>query len=256
MSGTFAPPGECFTIMQIDLDDLAAAYSHRPASAAGVARAQRAGESVGLTPGDVALDIGGGRGRHAAAWLETGAVPLVIDPASGMTREAASVPGVVPVRAAAQALPLRDQCARLAYFHLSIHYGDWRRSLREVRRVVASGGECWIWTMDEQHHRDSFLARWFPSVGDIDAARFPDPSAVASFLESVGGRVTTGKEVETKTRPVAEWRAAVVARFVSTLQLIPADEFAKGLAAFDAVYPDPTASVEYLLTFDWIRARL
>lgn len=202
----------------------------------------------------MALDIGGGRGQHARIWLERRASPVLIDPARGMTQAAAAVTGVTSIRALAQAIPLRDGCARLAYFHLSIHYGDWRKTLDEVRRVIAPGGECWIWTMGERHHRESFLAQWFPSVGDIDAARFPDPDDLVEYLSAMGLHTEVGKEVEHKTRPAGEWRAAVAAGFVSTLQLIPADELANGLGLFDTAYPDPTESVQYDLTFDWIRA--
>jgi hypothetical protein len=91
-------------------------------------------------------------------------------------------------------------------------------------------------------------------VGDIDAARFPDPAAVAGYLRSIARRVETGKEVETKVTPAGEWRAAVEAKFVSTLQLIPADELAGGLAGFCEAYPDEDELVKYNLTFDWLRA--
>lgn len=242
--------------MQVDLEDLAAGYSHRPTSPAGLARARLAAASAELGSGQVAIDIGGGRGRHARVWLENGARPVVIDPALGMAQVASAVPGVTAMRGRAQAIPLITACARLAYFHLSIHYGDWQQALREVRRVVAPGGQCWIWTMGEQHHRESFLARWFPSVGDIDAARFPDPAAVAAYLSAMGARVETGQETEDKTRSAGEWRAAVVAKFVSTLQLVPPDEFVRGLGAFDATYPDPAMLVQYRLTFDWVCARM
>lgn len=240
--------------MNVDLEDLAAGYSHRPVSESGLARARRAGASVGLSAGDVALDVGGGRGRHAAVWAETGALPVVVDPARGMVTQAAAVAGLSVVCAEAQRLPMKDDCARLVYFHLSIHYGDWRKSMDEARRVLGPGGECWIWTMGAEHHRESVLAKWFPSVGDIDAARFPDPNDLAMYLEAAGTVVETGQEVERKTRSVGSWRDAVEARFVSTLQLITADEFAAGLARFDLAHPDRDEPLEYLLTFDWLRA--
>jgi SAM-dependent methyltransferase len=256
MLGISGPLEECFIIMPVDLEQLAAGYSHRPTSPVGLARARRAGDSADLGKGDVALDIGGGRGRHAQVWLERNAIPVVVDPAQGMAEAAAAIRGVHSMRAPAQAIPIRNDRARLAYFHLSIHYGDWHRAIDEINRVVAPGGECWIWTMGEMHHRASFLARWFPSVGDIDTARFPDPDAVANYLESMGADVETGQEVEDKRRPAGEWRAAVTARFISTLQLISAHELAEGIEDFERTYPDPTEYVEYALTFDWIHARI
>lgn len=239
----------------VDLEDLAVGYRQRPTSVAALARAERAAEMVELAAGDVALDIGGGRGHHAGAWARHSARSVVIDASRGMVQSAGSQPGVKAICAYSQAIPLIDSCARLAYFHLSLHYGDWRASLDEVARVLRPGGECWIWTMGEAHHRASFLAQWFPSVGDIDAGRFPDPAAVVRYLDSMALVVETGVETETKTMPAGDWRKAAAARFVSTLQLIPADELARGLSNFDIAHPDKSEPVEYVLTFDWIRAQ-
>lgn len=241
--------------MQVDLEDLAAGYEHRPTSASGVARARRAALSAELGPGRVAIDIGGGRGGHAAAWVDMGAVALVVDPSAAMAREAAGKLGLVAIRATAQHLPIKSGIVSLAYFHLSIHYGDWRRAVDEALRVLHPGGECWIWTMGEDHHRASFLTRWFPSVGDIDAARFPPPEDVVAYLDQRGAAVTTGREVEHREMAAGSWRNAAKARFVSTLQLISEDEFRSGLIAFADTYPDPSEIVDYVLTFDWIRAR-
>ncbi len=241
--------------MRVDLEELAAGYEHRPTSASGLARARRAALSAQLGSGRVAIDIGGGRGGHAATWVDTGAVALVVDPSAAMAGEAARAPGVVAIRATAQDLPIKPGIASLAYFHLSIHYGDWRRAIDEAIRVLHPGGECWIWTMGEDHHRASFLTRWFPSVGDIDAARFPPPEDVAAYLSQRGTTVTTGREVEHREMPAGSWRSAAAARFVSTLQLIPEDEFRSGLIAFDDAHPDSSEIVDYVMTFDWIRAR-
>ena len=242
-------------IVPVDLEHLAGGYAHRPTSAEARARARRAAESVGLGSGDLALDLGGGRGAHAAVWAQRDAIAVVVDPARGMATEAAKQPGVHAVRASSQELPFRDGVAGLVYFHLSIHYGDWRAALDESWRVLAPHGECWIWTMGEQHHRASFLARWFPSIGDIDTARFPDPAGIVGYLEREWSLVETGKDVEHKVKPAGEWRAAVEAGFVSTLQLVAEPELKSGLIAYDEAYPNPDDEVEYDLTFDWIRAR-
>ena len=240
--------------MPIDLENLAAGYSHRPTSQAARDRARRAAVGAGVQSGDLAVDVGGGRGAHAEVWRELGARALVVDPARGMIDHAAERSGVVAIRAQSQHLPLRNETAQLVYFHLSLHYGDWRRALDEAHRVLAPSGQCWIWTMGEKHHRKSFLARWFPSVGDIDAARFPDPDVVEGHLRDRWQLVESGKDVEPKTVPAGRWRAAAEAGFVSTLQLISEEELRAGLEQYDKAYPDPEEPVEYVLTFDWIRA--
>ncbi len=240
--------------MEVDLEDLATGYDHRPASAPALARARRAAAASGLGAGDTAVDIGGGPGEHAAEWARTQAQALVVDASPRMATAASRRVGVAAINGTAQALPLRSGCASLCYFHLSIHYGDWQLALDEATRVLRPGGQCWIWTMGEKHHRSSFLARWFPSVGDIDAGRFPDPSAVAAHMVDRGATVQQGQEREYKTKPAGVWRAAVEARFVSTLQLVPAAEFTAGLAEFNRTHPDPAQPIDYLLTFDWIQA--
>ncbi len=241
-------------MMPVDLESLAAGYRHRPTSAAALTRARLAAGSACLAPGDVALDIGGGRGHHAATWLESGAHPVVVDPSYGMSQAANQHDGVDTVRAEAQYLPFRNDTVKLTYFHLSLHYGDWKAALDEAVRVTVADGECWIWTMGEEHHRSSFLARWFPSVGDIDTRRFPDPEEVAVYLDTICTSAAIEKDVESKVMAASQWRSAVEARFISTLQLIPDDEYRSGLVAYDQAYPDPNEKVEYLLTFDRIRA--
>jgi len=240
-------------MMRIDLENLAAGYAHRPSSPAALARARLAATTVGLSRGEVGLDIGGGQGQHAATWLDLGATPIVVDPSPGMARVSQRQQGVRTIRAYSQHLPFHDDTVRLAYFHLSLHYGDWKAALDEVGRVTMSDGECWIWTMGEQHHRSSFLTRWFPSVGDIDTARFPDPAQVAGQLDGICRQVEIERETEVRVMSASQWREAVEARFVSTLQLVSADEFRNGLVAYDAAYPDPDEPLEYALTFDRLR---
>jgi SAM-dependent methyltransferase len=141
------------------------------------------------------------------------------------------------------------------YFHLSIHYGDWAVAAEEAFRALQPGGACVVWTLGPVHHRASMLARWFPSIGEIDSARFPDPGSVAQRFVDMGAEVSTGQEVERVERTAGSWAAAVRAGFVSTLQLIDAAELEAGLAAFAERHPDPAEWLEYELLWDWIEAR-
>lgn len=238
---------------EIDLDALAQAYDHRPGTALSLTRAHNSAVVAGVEPGDLCVDIGGGRGDHAATWLDLEARPVVVDPAPAMMR-AARRNGLVAVVARGEDLPLRSGLARLAYFHLSIHYCDWRRALDEALRVLIPGGQVSVWTLGPDHHRTSLLARWFPRVADIDGDRFPDPSLLVSYLADRCATVVRQRVIEPRDRPVREWVRAVEARFVSTLQLLEDDEIREGLARFELEHSDPEAMVRYELRYDWVRA--
>ncbi len=239
----------------VDLDALAAGYRHRPPTAAALARPMRAGRVAGLTRGDLAIDVGGGPGEHAATWVAAGATAVVVDPTDAMVRRARAQHGVAAIRARAESLPLAGGCARLVYLHNALHYLDWRAASREWRRVLAPGGMLWIWTLGPDHHPSSYLARWFPSVAKIDAARFPDPGLVAAELHDRGfADLSVAGERERVRRSAGEWLAAVRAGFISTIQLLEPEELHAGLAAFQRQYPNPDEVIDYTIRFTVVSA--
>ena len=243
MSGTSERLAAPFVMVDIDLDSLADAYRLRPMSDAARARAElSSGDCKGLL-----LDIGGGTGDHAAAWVGAQRLVVVVDPASAMLARASRHRGVTVVGANAQALPFQDHVAALAYFHLSIHYGDWRRSIAEALRVTRPGGRIEIWTMDRDAIARSSLGRWFPEVVEIDQRRFPDPTDLARRLTSEGGSVEISSTSELIDRSAGDWAEAVRARFVSTLQLLDDAQISEGLLRFNEAHPEPDARYRYEL---------
>jgi len=234
----------------IDLEALAAGYQHRTASPESAERAGDAADAADLGPGSVTIDVGGGRGAHSGVFAGRGGLAIVIDRSTAMVDLANSVPGVSAVVGEASRLPVGNGCADLVYFHLSIHYRDWRGLLDEAMRVCRPGGMVWVWTFDKAQVRSSFLARWFPSVAPIDEARFPEPEAIAARLSESGyGDVSLTESGETVTRTAGNWRAAVEAGFVSTLQMLPPGELADGLERFTAEHPDPSEKIVYHLAY-------
>lgn len=232
----------------VDLARLAAGYDHR-IEAAAVTHATIAADAAGLGPGHLAVDVGGGRGAHARVFADRGSRALVVDRSIDMARTARDA-GVLAVVGDGAGLPVADGGTRLVYFHLSIHHGDAATWLAEARRVVAAAGTIWVWTLAREHHRASLLAQWFPSVGRIDEARFPDPADLATGLLDQGmSGVGVTDRIETVHRTVGSWTRAVRAGFVSTLHLVDPGEIDEGLAAFERAHPDPDEVLEYTLHY-------
>jgi len=239
---------------EIDLERLAGGYRYRPAGAAARARARREADGAGLGPGSVALDVGGGRGDHAAEFARRGAAAIVVDRSPTMAAAAAGV--VSAVVGDGRRLPIADASADLVYFHVSIHYGGWEAMLAEAVRVARVGGRVTVWTLSAEHVAHSFLSRWFPRIAEIDAARFPAPTAVAERLRDLGcDEVSIDAETEIVERAAASWERAVRQGFVSTLQLLAPEELEAGLALFGEAHPDPASPVRYELDYRRVSGR-
>ncbi len=234
----------------IDLTDLTRGYRHRQPTAATLARARLA--AVGRS--GVLVDVGGGTGAHAGQWVAPGVTPIVVDPSTSMCLEAAARDGVAVVRGSSQHLPLRDDVADLVYFHLSIHYGRCREAIDEALRVVAPGGVVEIWTFAPESMASSALARWFPRIGELDAARFPPIDMLTDNLGRTAAGVTVEQLPEVVERTAASWQTAVRNRFVSTIQLLSDREIAEGLERFSAAYGDGDEPYRYTIEFVRIRA--
>jgi SAM-dependent methyltransferase len=235
----------------VDLDRLAGAYAHRPPSAATIRRAERAGRR--LARGSSILDVGGGPGNHSFVWRGQGHRPILLDPSAEML-SGASARGLTGVRGRAQAMPFRSESFDLVWFHLSIHYGDWREAIDEAFRVATATGRVEIWTLGPDHFVQSDLARWFPSIPVIDGERFPDPEGLVEYIGECFDSPSVTHPVEHVVTTAGAWLPAIEAGFVSTLQLVPSDERARGIDALRQRYPDPSEEIGYDLRFTRIVA--
>lgn len=235
----------------VDLDRLAVAYAYRPPSEASIERAERAG--LLLAPGVRVLDVGGGPGNHSAVWQQQGHHPVLLDPSTTMLIGARDRE-LTGVRATAQTMPFQPGSFALVWFHLSIHYGDWKRSVDEALRVVDDGGRIEVWTLGADHYEHSFLTSWFPSIAVIDAGRFPDPGRLTGYLGDRVKSISVTHPIETVVKTAGAWIPAIEAGFVSTLQLLSNEERARGIQAIRRRYPDPAEQIAYELRFTRIVA--
>jgi SAM-dependent methyltransferase len=196
------------------------------------------------------LDVGCGTGTLAVALAERGARAWGVDTSEEMLEQARRrrQMDVAFKRAPAEELPFKNGWFERAVFRLVVHTVDRPRAFAEVRRVLVPAGRVVIATFDPAHFDHYWLNDLFPEVAAIDRARFPTQEELVAELETVGfepARVIKLSQEGRLTRDQALER--IRGRFISTLQLIPEDEFENGLARAERELP---AEIAYRL--DWV----
>jgi ubiquinone/menaquinone biosynthesis C-methylase UbiE len=192
------------------------------------------------------LDVGCGTGRWSAALAERGSRVWGIDVSPEMV-ELARQRGVNAKRAGAEALPFKEGWFERALLVLVVHVLDRPRAFAELHRVLAPEGRLVIGTFDHAQFDDYYLNAFFPSLAEIDRARFPTKDALKAELDSAG--------FDARTMPVhqrASWSRDRVlerirGRFISTLQLLSDTEFAEGLARAERELPEHVEAEQHLL---------
>jgi demethylmenaquinone methyltransferase/2-methoxy-6-polyprenyl-1,4-benzoquinol methylase len=110
--------------------------------------------ALGAAPGRALLDIGGGTGNYAAALREQGWIPTILD-ASPQMRGVAEAKGVPVIAGEATSLPFADVTFDAVSMISMLHQvGDWRRALREARRVLRSDGSLAVMLLTAENIRE------------------------------------------------------------------------------------------------------
>lgn len=149
--------------------------------------------------------------------------------------------------ASAEQLPFRDGWFERAVLRLVVHVVDRERALPELARILAPDGRMLIATFRPEHFDGFWLNPYFPSIPEIDRARFPDPSELACELREAGfHKVRERRLIQERRVTRAEALERIHGRFISTLHLLPPGELEAGTALAEAGLPD-----ELLSTLDW-----
>jgi SAM-dependent methyltransferase len=151
-------------------------------------------------------------------------------------------------RGRAEELPFKDGWFERAVMRLSVHLVDRPRAFAEVRRVLAAGGRLAIETFDPVHFDTYWLNDYFPSIREIDRARFPTEEGLRVELAAAGfdGVRVTRLRVE-RTWLREEALARVRGRHISTFQLLGDDEYRRGLERAERELPDRIESASDVL---------
>lgn len=139
----------------------------------------------------------------------------------------------------AEELPFKDGWFERGVATLSVHLWDRARAFAELHRVLAPGGRFALATFDPDHFRSYYLNAFFPSILEIDSARFTPAATLGAELREAGFADTRTAKLR---REFSITRAAALERIrgrhISTFQLIPAEEYETGLARAERELPE------------------
>lgn len=203
------------------------------------------------------LDVGCGTGRWAEALANRGARVWGVDVSAEMVEQARRR-GVNAKVAAAEALPFKDGWFDRALAVLVVHVLDRPRAFGELRRVLADDGRLAIATFDRRHFDDYYLNAYFPSLAEIDRARFPTREELEEELRAAGYEPRTLAVHQPMTLSRRWILERIRGLFISTLQLLDEAEYAEGLARAERELPDEIEAEQHLLAViaDSVRAPL
>ena len=206
---------------------------------------------LGSLRGARVLEIGCGTGQLSSALEERAAARVwALDAAPAMVARAKEL-GVNARVGRGEALPFKRGWFDAVVMRMVSHLVDRPRVFAEARRVLAPAGRLVIATHDPESFEAAWFAGFFPSVLQIERSRFPGEDMLRAELGGAGfGEVVV--ERRTQARQMTREHALDVVRSqaYSTFELLPADEFAAGLAQAERDLPPQGVaySVSWLLT--------
>ncbi len=175
------------------------------------------------------LDIGAGTGRYTRllrAVLPGGSRLAACDVSAAMLAQLTAAGQrrageVAPLLAAAEQLPLRAASLDVVTAFNCVHHFDLGRFLAAAARVLAPGGQLFIYTRTPQQNARTIWGRYFPGFTEHEQ-RLHSQAALRGHP---------------RTSTAARLRAQAEGRHYSTFSLYPPDELRAAIATFLARLP-------------------
>jgi len=188
------------------------------------------------------LDVGCGTGSLAVVLAEQYACKVWgVDASPEMLEVArAKVPEGVGLKLGrAEELPFKDGWFERVAATLAVHLWDRPRAFGEIARVLAPGGRFALASFNPAHFTGYYLNSYFPSILEIDTARFAPAEVLVAELVEAGFEDTRTASL---TQQFSIGREAALARIrgrhISTFQLIPDEEYEEGAARAERELPN------------------
>jgi ubiquinone/menaquinone biosynthesis C-methylase UbiE len=193
------------------------------------------------------LDVGCGTGRLAAALQERGSRVWGVDASPEMVAQARSR-GVNAKVARAEQLPFKEEWFERAALWLTVHLLDRSRAFGELRRVLGADARVVIATFDPSHFDRFWLNEIFPSLERIDRERFPTDDALTRELLASGFEPRVLRLSQRTQISRADALERIHGRYISTLELLSAEEYEAGLRRAEQELPNEIAyALEWLV---------
>ena len=185
------------------------------------------------------LDVGCGTGKFAAALSERAKV-WGVDASPEMLEVARSrAPRVRFKQVSAEALPFKDGWFERATLWLVVHLVDRPRAYAEIRRVLVPGGRLAVATFDPSYFGLFWFRDYFPSMEEIDRARFPTQAGLERELPAAGFEAPSFTRLS-QTASVSREQALdrIRGKHIATFDLISDDEYEAGVARAERELPE------------------
>jgi SAM-dependent methyltransferase len=203
-----------------------------------------------LLPGHpvTGLDIGCGTGRYSRllrALLPEGWRLAAADVSAAMLAQLRAGEhghdgGVVPLLAAAEQLPLRTASLDVVTAFNCVHHFDLGRFLAAAARVLAPGGQLFIYTRTPQQNARTIWGRYFPGFTEHEQRLHSEAALREAIRAASGLKVAAIQAFKLPRASTAErLRAQAEERHYSTFSLYTPEEFRASIAAFLARLPSP-----------------
>src|SRR6478672_8572356 len=197
------------------------------------------------------LDIGCGTGRYTRllrALLPEGSLLAASDVSAAMLAQLKAgsrgrAGGVVPLLAAAEQLPLRAASLDVVTAFNCVHHFDLGRFLSAAARVLAPGGQLFIYTRTPQQNARTIWGRYFPGFTEHEQ-RLHSQATIRAAVKRTGGLqvVATQTFKHPRSSTAERLQAQADGRHYSTFSLYTPQELRAAIAAFLARLPSPEVS--------------